>query len=158
MRAFRLTRRAHHSVALQGVGAKRYGGRWNSPGIAAGYAAESLELAVLEMLVHTDLDLVPRDMVSLEIDIPPRLITTLQRAGLPARWSDPPPYRAATQALGDRWISSGTSLALRVPSAVLPQRANLVINPAHPAFAQIRTVEVQDFHWPPRLVAGIRRD
>ena len=147
---WRLTRRVHLDVALRGVGAARFGGRWNSPGIAIGYTATSLELAVLELLVNTDLDVIPDDYVCVEYRIDDHHIVSLDPAQVAQDWSKWPPYPRSTQRLGDAWVAARTSLGLRVPAAVLPVRYNVLINPQHPGFEDIERIDVQDFQWPAR--------
>jgi RES domain-containing protein len=71
---WRITRKPFLSQALEGLGAKRYGGRWNSKGFAMVYSAESLELAVLEALVHVDIDLLPKDVYQIAFDLDDQFI------------------------------------------------------------------------------------
>lgn len=156
MRAWRLVRAVHRDAALTGYGARRFGGRWNSRGVACVYASESLEIALLEALVHVDLSQLPRDLLALELEVPDAAIDVL--AGpLPEDWDAPPPYAAAVQAIGDRWVREGRGLALRVPASVLPQRANLLINPAHPGMHEVRIVAEAPLPWPRRLLAYLER-
>lgn len=147
---WRLTRRLHLDVALRGVGAARFGGRWNSPGTAIGYTATSLQLAVLELLVNTDLDVIPNDYVCVEHRVDDQHIASIDPTQLAPDWNTGPPYPRSSQRLGDAWIAGFSSLGLRVPAAVLPVRDNLLINPRHPRFEDIERIDVQDFQWPAR--------
>jgi RES domain-containing protein len=151
MRLWRLSRRTHLDRWPSGEGARRFGGRWNSRGVAVVYAAESLELALLEALVHLDLDLIPHDMWQVEIEVDDALVVPLQ-SRLPRGWDAPPPYRPAVQRLGDRWVKSQSSLALRVPASVLPARCNVLLNPAHPAMAGVREIGRAPLPWPRRVM------
>ncbi len=151
----------HRPRALAGIGASRYGGRWNPVGVAVGYAASSLELAVLEALVRINVASPPLGYCWIEFDIPDDAISSLDH--LPPDWDSPGPWRATVQAVGEVWVKTGSSLALRVPAAVLPERANVLINPSHPRFAEIREVASAAFTWPRRLLdyaesLGKRRD
>jgi RES domain-containing protein len=121
MRPWRLVRAVHRDAALTGYGARRFGGRWNSRGVACVYASESLEIALLESLVHVDLSQLPRDLLALELEVPDAAIDALAEPP-PQDWDAPPPYAPAAQAIGDRWLREGSALALRVPASVLPQR------------------------------------
>lgn len=71
---------------------------------------------------------------------------------LPKAWDAPPPYRPVVQKVGDAWIRSGASLALRVPASVLPLRSNILIHPAHPQVGRVREIERARLAWPRRLM------
>ena len=85
-----------------GAGAARFGGRWNPKGLAAVYAAATVSLAALEVLVH--FSELPRDFVLTDIRIPSTVgIHRIAIEDLPPDWNAPKPS-AATQHLGRRWI------------------------------------------------------
>ena len=151
MLLWRITRKPFLAQALAGLGAKKYGGRWNSRGVAVLYTSESLELTVLEALVHLDIDLLPKDMYQLAFELDDRYITRVPTP-LPQGWDRPPPYNPKVQGIGDRWIAGGSSLGLRVPASVLPSRDNVLINPAHPEIRRLREVERAPLPWPSRVV------
>src|SRR4051812_48166594 len=103
-----------------------YGGRWNEPGTQAIYTAGSRSLAALEVLVHYSV--LPRDFVVTPIRIPDGIdVIEISPAGLPNGWQTMTGY-AGTQALGT--LELGHAPVLRVPSAVIPQESNFVLNPA----------------------------
>lgn len=149
MRIWRIAGRRR--TKLDGAGARRSGGRWNSNGVALVYASGTLSLAVLEKLVHVDPDIMPLGQVELEIDVPDRLITRLPRRRLPRGWRRLPPIRA-TQLLGDAWVAAATSAVLAVPSAIVPAELNYLINPLHQDSARIKIVRRRSFSFDPRLV------
>lgn len=151
MLVWRLTRKRHLDRALTGEGARRFGGRWNSTGVAVVYTSESLELALLEALVHLDVDSLPKDYWQLCFEVEDGLINEPPKR-LPKGWDAPPPYRPVVQKVGDAWIRSGASLALRVPASVLPLRSNILIHPAHPQVGQVREIERARLAWPRRLM------
>jgi len=133
-RAWRITKAKYAANAFDGEGARLNGGRWSSPGTRVVYVAESLSLAVLEILVHLKDTAVLADYVVRTIDLPDAGIEVLQADDLPPNWrAFPAP--TATQAIGDRWVLEARSLALRVPSAVTPAEFNYLVNPAHAEFA-----------------------
>lgn len=134
MRVYRITDRSYAADPLNGIGAAQAGGRWNSRGIRVAYTGESRSLVLLEMLVHIDRNCVPPSHVLVPIDIPDAAIADLPL--LPAGW-DRHPYDPQVQSVGDQWIADGTSLALRVPSAVVRGEFNILVNPVHPTFAQV---------------------
>jgi RES domain-containing protein len=148
---WRITRKPFLVQALAGVGAKRYGGRWNSKGVAVVYTSESLELAVLEALVHLDIDLLPRDVYQVGFEVDDKYVAPVP-SPLSRGWDSTPPYSPKVQAVGDAWIRSGTSLGLRVPASVLPSRSNVLLNSAHPDISRLREVERGPLPWPARVV------
>jgi RES domain-containing protein len=157
VRVWRLTRKPHLDAALAGEGARRFGGRWNSRGVAIVYTAESLELALLEALVHVDVEVLPRDYWQVSFEVPEDLIAPPPRR-LPKGWDALPPYRSGVQKIGNAWARSGRSLALRVPASVLPERFNVLVNPAHPDIGQVREVSRARLSWPPRLVGHLQSE
>lgn len=126
---------------LSGEGAGRHGGRWNSPGRPLVYGASSAALAVLEVRVHLDLppDLIPEDYVLMAIDLAGVPVETV--AALP---DDP-------RTFGDAWLAEGRTAILQVPSLIVPESANLLLNPAHPAAAAARIVSTRPFSFDRRL-------
>ena len=152
MGLWRLAREAYQ--ALDGDGARLYGGRWNSEGVPVVYASESLSLAVLEYLVHVDPALIPADLLAMEIELPddPALGAVVDPALFPAgdwRTYPAPEWQAE---LGDLWIEDATFLWLAVPSAIVPEEHNVLLNPRHPRMADVRTVGTRPFRFDRRLV------
>jgi RES domain-containing protein len=93
----------------------------------------------------------PDDLVSIAADIPSALrVTTVRVDDLPGRWRTyPAPEELA--ALGTEWVARGTSVALRVPSVLVPTEHNYLLNPAHPDFHRIRIGSASRFGFDPRL-------
>lgn len=132
-RAWRVIKTEHLAGALSGEGARRVGGRWNPIGMAAVYASDSLALAMLEVLVHFDTAQPMADYTALELDIPDDWLVTPPRSVLDFSW----PSRASiphTQALGRSLLVDRDSFALRIPSVIVQQECNFVINPSHRNF------------------------
>ncbi len=131
MRLWRLVRRAHLADAFTGEGARRFGGRWNSPGVPVTYTSSSLALAVLETLVNLEPNRQPSDLVAVSVDLAEGIRHEgIGRASLPTDWA-----RTAAgffRELGDAWVSGGRTVALVVPSAVVELETNALLNPAHP--------------------------
>ncbi len=149
--AFRLCKTKHLATALTGEGARLNGGRWNSPGRPVVYAASSLSLATLEVLVHLeDPEAFARLFSWFRLEIPTDAIARLDLDALPDGWADGE-TNIASRAIGDDWLRSGETLALVVPSVVTPDEWNYLINPAHPRFAEIRAGERRPFRPHPRL-------
>jgi RES domain-containing protein len=150
--AWRLTKTRHLATAWDGEGAKRAGGRWNSVGVRVVYASATLSLALVETLVHLPSGVLPAySAIPCEID--ESLMEAIDPGDLPAVWKDYPPPREA-QAIGDRWVAEARSVALRVPSVIVPSESNYVLNPAHPDFTRIKIGKPLPFD--ARLGAGRR--
>lgn len=127
------------------------GGRWNSRGRVMVYTSEHRSLAALETLVHVPrVQLLRDDYLVIPITIPDELVLDFDTGGLPDGWNDPEDGRA-TQSLGDAWLREGSSVALRVPSAVLPREWNLLLSPDHPDWPQVEIGEAEPFLFDARL-------
>ncbi len=151
MRAVRITKRKHAQTAWSGYGAQQFGGRWNSVGYKAVYCASSASLAVLEVLVHLAQPDLLEHYLLLEVDVPDEAVAMLDPDDLPADWADSP-APASTQRIGDEWLLGGETLGLLVPSVVVPSEQNLLLNPAHPAFAAVlNTARETPYRFDPRL-------
>ncbi|MBA2731335.1 MAG: RES family NAD+ phosphorylase [Acidobacteria bacterium] len=132
---------------LTGEGARLVGGRWNSPGRPLIYASESLALCLAECLVHVTGSL-PLNYVAFKISFPDGEAEELNVKTLKAGWERD---LARTRATGDKWWAGARSLALIVPSVVLPESRNILLNPQHPSAARMRLVSQQPFTFDPRL-------
>jgi RES domain-containing protein len=133
--------------ALTGEGARLVGGRWNSPGRPLVYTSDSLALCLAECLVHVPGRL-PTDYVAFTISVPDDSVEVLETASLIPDWRQD---LGSTQSIGDEWLSAARTLALAVPSAVLPDSTNLLLNPMHPRSAELQVVAQQPFQFDPRL-------
>ena len=149
MRVWRLCRRAH--VAPDGEGARLYGGRWNERGTALVYTSANASLAALEYFVHLDPEDAPSDLSLVPADIPAGLaITELSIAALRADWRSLPAPDALAQ-IGTSWASRLESAVLSVPSAIVPEERNYLLNPAHPRFGKIVFGPGRAFSLDPRM-------
>lgn len=150
MQAWRISKRSY-ALDRQGTGARLTGGRWNSPGVAAIYAGMTPEIAAMEKLVHTS-DILPLDLVLAVIELPSDegLYLHYSVADLPAGW-DALPSSTAAISIGDEFLLASTHLGLIVPSAVMPEASNVVLNPSHPAFSSVTFSIVRPFEFDSRL-------
>lgn len=146
--AWRIVRRERAAEAFSGEGARIFGGRWNSPGTSLVYTSDSLSLAALETLVHVN-PRVPLDYVCFEVRFAKTAVEILEK--LPADWTRQP-APPSTQLLGDRWAASGRTLALSVPSVLVPTQRNFLLNRLHPDFAALETSAARPFPFDPRLL------
>jgi RES domain-containing protein len=151
---FRICKARYAKSAFSGEGARLYSGRWNHAGIPMVYTSTSLALAALELFVHLDPSQAPDDLVSIAATLPPNLkIETVDLATLPPAL--PVDWRridhSAPRDLGTQWAKSKRSLAFRVPSAVIADEWNVLLNPAHAAFARITVSDPRSFRYDHRM-------
>ena len=153
MNLWRIIDRGFVRDAFSGQGACDYGGRWNSPGTRMVYCSEHPALAALEKLVHIqDMEQLRQSYALICVACPQELAATLSHR-LPKDWTAEG-ARARLRRVGDHWIASRSSLALIVPSVVLPRSSNILVNPLHPAFVQLRIDRPESFDFDPRLRSG----
>jgi RES domain-containing protein len=119
-----------------GEGARVNGWRFNSIGRPCVYAASTLSLALLEVLAHVGAFSRLRGHLAVPATLDEGDVDTLDVSTLPAGW-DARPHTSASQSVGDAWLDSGRSLGLLVPSVVVPVDWNVLLSPAHPAFARL---------------------
>jgi RES domain-containing protein len=147
---WRIVKEKHAKTAFKGEGARLFGGRWNSSGTSMVYTAQTQSLAILEMLVHLDsLDVLKR-YVLFGVEIEEALIASVDLSLLPRNWKVDP-VLASVQAVGDRWAAGRDSVALSVPSALVPDERNFLLNLAHPDFSKLRIGKPMKFQFDPRL-------
>lgn len=146
---WRVVKRQHAATAFDGKAAQRFGGRWNAPGRRAVYASATKSLALLEILVHLDVGRPLPEFVAFTFDVEDKLITALT-SRLPRDWHTALGV-LVTQQIGNDWLTSGQGLALAVPSAIVPEESNYVLNPAHPAFDGLKLGRALPFTLDPRL-------
>lgn len=142
MRIFRL-HRAKRAASDFG-GSMLYSSRWNVAGTPMLYAASSLSLACLEILVHVKPDQVPIDYVysSAKLKARPR------KADFRGEVED----QESTQRFGQWWSNQRHDLAIQVPSAVIPLESNVLVNPTHSRFGEIVWEPARAFRFDPRLL------
>jgi RES domain-containing protein len=129
------------------------GGRWNPDGVPVLYASSTIELALLELLVHFDChpeEAKPIELFTLALDEDD--VQEVHPASLPDGWNDPQPP-AALHDIARRWIEENRSVALRVPSAVVAHTFNYLLNPRHDRIGQVQILKVEPFVLDPRLIA-----
>ena len=149
--AWRIYKPKHAATAFTGEGARLYGGRLNSRGVAVVYTSGSISLASLEMLVHLQSSDILRAYVLRPVTFDASLVERVAPANLPAGWRSNPPPPAVRQ-IGDAWVANARSPVLRVPSAVVEMESNFLLNPAHADFGRIELGGEEPFNFDPRLV------
>ena len=148
----RLWRIAPRKYALDKscAGAAQYGGRWNPVGMPALYCGTSIAITVLEKFVHIGSAPLP-PLVLVAVDIPDEAsMYEPDLTALPAGW-DALPTSASAQAFGGAWLMRNADLALRIPSAILPEETNVMVNPRHPDYPAVKLTVVRPFTFDRRM-------
>ncbi len=134
---------------ISGTGAKLFGGRWNTAGLPVLYTTENISLAVLEILVRTDISLIPLHYYLIKIELPDMAsITILNKNKLKKGWKNDPGY---TQWIGNEFLKSNKALVLKIPSVIVDQEHNFIINTEHIEFKKIKITSSNKFSFDKRL-------
>jgi len=145
---------AYEADDLSGAGAKATGGRWNAVGVAVVYTSQTRALACLETVVHLNAGGLPLNRYLVAETIPDDLSTNAQMAtsaSLPVGWDAEPAGRTSIE-FGTNWMRWGTSALLVVPSVIVPEEFNILVNPQHPDSARITAAKVRKWLYDPRLI------
>jgi RES domain-containing protein len=154
MTLYRITRE-QYAHDLSGIGAEKYGGRWNTPGQRVVYTSASASMALVEILAWTPMDLLLKSgFVLLVLQCPDESMEEVTIADLPHGWNFLSGY-AETQKIGDQWLKGRRTLLMRVPSAILPIEKNLLVNPMHPMMSQVEIQEIFDLLIDPRVLHNL---
>jgi RES domain-containing protein len=148
LRAYRIVNHKWRTSALDGEGARLYGGRWNHPGYSCVYLASSRALAALEMLVHLTPKTKSVRFSFVEVNLSSLSIEKI--ATLPPGWDETLPS-GATREAGTEWLRSKRSAVLQVPSVLIQEEPNYILNPSHPECENLFPVSARDFFVDPRL-------
>ncbi|MFM9903165.1 MAG: RES family NAD+ phosphorylase [Pyrinomonadaceae bacterium] len=149
---YRIFKTKYSYAWFDGEGAFRYGGRWNTRGSRLLYTSGTLSLALLEVLVHLEKEeMVPKySLATLTFD--ETLVADVREIGeLPPDWSGPMLSTDVRQ-IGDEWSRSLQSLVLRVPSIIVPNEFNYLINVEHQAFEKVKLGDPEPFVFDKRLI------
>jgi RES domain-containing protein len=140
---------ARHPI-FDATGAMLHGGRWNSIGLRAIYAAETYAGALLEVLVHSNLSQPPKNHRVVRIVIPDKVTIETIPIDRVQNWDAED--MTASRAFGNRWIQENRTAILRVPSVITNGRENnIVFNPEHSEFALVHAEAPEPVHWDARL-------
>ncbi len=145
--------RISNHASLDGRGGLEASARWHTQGRPIVYLAESAAGALLEVMVHLELNPVqmPKSYRLLKVEAPDDVpFESARLTELGEHWVDD---ETATQTLGDRWLLSRGSALLRVPSAVAPETFNMLLNPAHEMARRLKIVSHREYPWDLRLVS-----
>lgn len=149
MRVWRVCSKKHQR--FDGEGARRHGGRWNHQGTSVVYTSASLSLAALELFVHVDIDIAPADLMAIQADVPDSLtIEAIKIESLPKNWRRYPAPEILKD-IGTAWAAKTSTVILAMPSVVIPEERNYLLNPAHRDFKRIRIHKPTPFRFDPRM-------
>ena len=151
MRVFRIAKRKFIED-LSGEGARLFGGRWNKKGTSLLYTSECRSLATVEYLVHLPMSIMANDVCIAEIEIPDTSsISTVDISMLPDLWMSYPSPKEIAE-IGDKWKWENSTLLLKVPSAVVKNEWNYLVNTGHHDFPKVRIVTVEEYVFDTRLL------
>ena len=154
MTIYRLTKAKYQETAFSGLGAMRSAGRWHQAGVPVVYASDTPAGALLEVIAHTEASsLLSHAYALFTLSIKrKRHLLMLEPAVWPADWRALA-WPASTQRIGTRWYQDQDSVVLQVPSAIVPQQHNYLINPQHPHFEELQISLPTPFEIDPRLAS-----
>lgn len=143
--------RISNHTSLDGDGGLHASGRWHTRGRPVVYCAPSPAVAVLEILVHLEVEAedFPSSYQLLTIDVPDDVsAAAVESSELPKDWWRNP---AVTRSIGDKWLQSGRTPLLAVPCAIVPETSNYLLNPMHPDSSKIRLASIATYRLDERL-------
>jgi RES domain-containing protein len=143
MRVYRVGNGAY-AQDLTGGGARLYGGRWNHIGTPCLYTSSTRALAVIEYSVNVNLSRILRHLTITTIEIPEDDIKVLSIAELPGDWREAP-APPSTKDFGTNLLNGMIHLVLQVPSTVISEEFNYLVNPRHHRIGECQVLEVKDF-------------
>jgi RES domain-containing protein len=139
---------------LSGFGASLKGQRWNRRGTSLLYTASHRSLALVEVLVHMGDNFPEEDYAIVTIEIPDESIILLDPKLLPTDWFKI--FEPAGQAtFTDKWLIEEQSIAMGVPSAIVPQETNYLLNPLHPNFQDVKIKHIEKFNFDERFFKDV---
>ncbi len=143
--------RAAYARDLSGEGSRRFGGRWNKKGVPVIYTSAHQSLAALEVLAHVPVTSIPEDLQLIILKVPDTAETEqILTSDLPEGWQAyPAPDKLAE--IGTNWAKRGEGLLLQVPSVIIPDEFNFLINPLHEEARKIEIHAVRDFQFDKRI-------
>jgi RES domain-containing protein len=150
MLLYRITRNTYTND-LSGTGARLYGGRWNNIGRAMVYTASSRSLAMLEALVHLPTAIIPDDFCLITIEAPEDIFVADTRL-FPPNWNAYPEPEILKRT-GDFFLKQNQNLLMKVPSAIVKEEFNYLINPMHPNIAEVKILKTEPFTFDERLLS-----
>jgi RES domain-containing protein len=142
--------KSRFSRDLSGEGARLFGGRWNTILTPCVYTSESRALALLEYTVNVNIEDIPRGLNITSIEIPDEGILEASQKDLPGNWTKVP-APSSTKEFGTRFLKSQIKPVLKIPSTIIINEFNYILNPLHPDSKSFKIVSVEDFIYDVRI-------
>lgn len=139
-----------HANDLTGEGARLFGGRWNHKLNPCIYTSESRALAVLEFTVNINIEEIPRALSIATIEIPTKAIQEITEAQLPGNWKQIP-APSSTKDFGTDLLRKSKSPIFKIPSSVICEEYNYILNPLHPESSHFKIIDIKDFIYDVRI-------
>lgn len=136
---------------LTGTGAEITGGRWNSKGVRVLYTAGSASLAMLEVVAHINNTVIEAAYCMIVLEVPANSLIEFKSTELSRNWDNFPAERE-TKLVGDKFVKEQKALILKVPSVLIPEDNNYLINPAHKKFSDVKVISKRNISFDKRLV------
>jgi RES domain-containing protein len=137
-----------YSHEINGEGSRLYGGRWNSKGLPVVYTSISISLSLLEILVYSASYDQIQNNILVSIQVPEVNVPAISATALPRNWQADP---GNSQYIGDEFLTMKEFLLLNVPSAIIPEEHNILINPLHTDFRKVKIISAKKFAFDGRL-------
>lgn len=149
MIVYRISKTAY-AKDLKGVGARKYGARWNQPGFECLYTSESRALALLEFTVNANINDIPRALSIVTIDLGRTGMQELKEAQLPGDWKlFPAP--ASTKKFGMDLLKAAKTAIIKIPSCIIPHEFNYILNPLHEKHKSFKIIDISDYAYDLRI-------
>ncbi|MDP1604172.1 MAG: RES domain-containing protein [Legionella sp.] len=140
---FRGAQNQQTETVFSGDGGLYVAGRWNHKGTKAVYCSQSISLCTLEWLSHNGLLVSGFSYYKFSIEIPDELIVKYSISDLPKEWKNTPSPNSNRDFALKNFYDPSEYLAMAIPSVMVPEEFNLVINPLHATFAEVeKTIRV----------------
>lgn len=135
---------------LKGEGARLFGARWNNKMVGCLYTSESRALAVLEYTVNVNIDDIPRALSISVIEISDKAVRVLNEADLPGNWKEYP-APSSTKDFGSKLLLAAAEPVIQIPSTIIPNEFNYLLNSMHPDSEKFKIIETVDFLYDVRI-------
>jgi RES domain-containing protein len=142
--------KTRHAKDLSGEGARLFGGRWNHKLTPCIYTSESRALALLEFTVNINIEEIPRALTIATIDIPTHAIQLITEEQLPGNWKMVP-VPSSTKDFGTQLLKSSENSVFKIPSSVMSEEYNYILNPLHPDSKHFKIIDLRDFVYDVRI-------
>lgn len=133
-----------HACDLLGMGAKINGGRWNNEGVPCIYLSENRALSLLEFTAHTNIETLPVDLSLTTLEVPEHSLRQLPVSELPTSWLQLPPCKKSRD-FGSSLLAKTDALLLKIPSSLIEQEFNFILNTQHPLISSVKILAITSF-------------